>query len=965
MKNENRTKTQLLEEIDLLNSHITKLGKIEIAHNRIDKALRESEEKFKVLYESSQDAIMMLAPPTWLFTAGNQATIKMFHAKNEKDFISRDPWELSPKFQPDGQLSSEKAKKMIRKTMKTGSHFFEWTHNRIKGENFPATVLLTRIELKDKQLLQATVRDVTKSKKIEEELDKQQHQLEKLVDERTKELKEEKDYYHSFVTSLKDWVWEMDLEGIYTYSNPAVESILGYKVEDVVGHHISELWLENAKTPKHLNSLKKTLSLGKSWKNLAGRFKHKNGSLVYIESTATPIYNSDNKLVGYRGLDHDITQRKKAEETLKTSEQNLKAIFNVITDIILEIDYDGKYHDIAPTSPDLLYKPSSELLGKTLNEVFLPKKADQFLSAIHQSLNENKIITIEYQLIIKNKNVWFEARIAPKTKKTVLFISRDITERKRAEQIKEVLYNISNTVSITDDLKKMISRIHEELGTIIDTTNFYVALYDNKTNTFSLPFLTDKKDNTIVFPAGKTLTNYVRKTQKPLLARKNIKKKLVKSGDVENFGVDEEIWLGVPLKIEEKVIGVLAVQSYTDEFAYDESDLKMLEFVSNQISILIERKRTELELIESEKRYKYLFEQSPTSIWEQDFSEVHRYITSLKKSGIKDFRMYFKDYPKEVKKCVGMVSIIDLNKMSLSLYNAKNKHDLITNLDSILTEDSLPSFIDHVCSIAENKTRFSFETINRTLDGKLINLFIKTFVVPGYEEDYSRVLVSLMDVTGQKKAEKSLRIGRERLKSLNQIIRHDLANDFIVIKSAINLFRKFDDVTMIDEIEKRAIKSIKTIGNYRNYESFIDSNTNLYEVELAELINNLVTEFPTIEFNIKGKCKIFADDAMDSVFKNLISNSIIHGNSTQIIIIISSKKDMCNIRFLDNGTGIPDKFKDRIFDKGFFYGKSGNTGIGLNIVKNTIERYGGHISVEDNEPNGAMFVINLRQSLAK
>ena len=104
---------------------------------------------------------------------------------------------------------------------------------------------------------------------------------------------------------------------------------------------------------------------------------------------------------------------------------------------------------------------------------------------------------------------------------------------------------------------------------------------------------------------------------------------------------------------------------------------------------------------------------------------------------------------------------------------------------------------------------------------------------------------------------------------------------------------------------------------------------------------------------------------MGSVFKNLISNSIIHGNSTQIDIIISSKNDMCKIRFIDNGIGIPDKFKDRIFDEGFFYGKSGNTGIGLNIVKKTIEHYGGYISVEDNEPTGAMFVISLRQSLGK
>ena len=170
-------------------------------------------------------------------------------------------------------------------------------------------------------------------------------------------------------------------------------------------------------------------------------------------------------------------------------------------------------------------------------------------------------------------------------------------EHKRAEQIQKVLYNISNAVSITDNLEELISRIQEKVGTIIDTTNFYIALYDHKTDTISLPFYTDEKDNIASFPVGKTLTYYVIKTQKPLLATKERIKKLEKSGDVESFGANSEIWLGVPLKIEGKVTGVLAVQSYTDENAYNESDMKMLEFVSDQISISIERKKAEQNLI--------------------------------------------------------------------------------------------------------------------------------------------------------------------------------------------------------------------------------------------------------------------------------------------------------------------------------------------------------------------------------
>lgn len=179
---------------------------------------------------------------------------------------------------------------------------------------------------------------------------------------------------------------------------------------------------------------------------------------------------------------------------------------------------------------------------------------------------------------------------------TTMNLKLEISERKHAEQIQKVLYNISNASITTKNLDELIKRIQKELSAIIDTTNFYIALYDKKTDTLSLPFFKDEKDSFDSFPAGKTLTNYVIKTQKSLLATKEKIAELEKSGKVERFGENSEIWLGVPLKIEGKVTGVLAVQSYTDENAYSESDMEILEFVSHQISISIERKKAEEDL---------------------------------------------------------------------------------------------------------------------------------------------------------------------------------------------------------------------------------------------------------------------------------------------------------------------------------------------------------------------------------
>ncbi|WAC05150.1 MAG: PAS domain S-box protein [Methanoregula sp.] len=133
-------------------------------------ALRENELRHRLLFESSRDAIMTLEPPDWRFTSGNPAALAMFCAKDEPEFTSAAPWDLSPEYQPDGRPSGEKAKEMIEKAVREGSNYFEWTHKRMNGGEFPATVLLTRFEWKKKQILQATVRDITERKNSENKI---------------------------------------------------------------------------------------------------------------------------------------------------------------------------------------------------------------------------------------------------------------------------------------------------------------------------------------------------------------------------------------------------------------------------------------------------------------------------------------------------------------------------------------------------------------------------------------------------------------------------------------------------------------------------------------------------------------------------------------------------------------------------------------------------------------------------
>jgi PAS domain S-box-containing protein len=136
---------------------------------RAEEAIKTSEMKYRTLYDSSRDAIMMLAPGE-RFSSGNPAAVELFGCKDEEEFTSCGPADLSPEYQPDGTPSSVKAQRMIAIAMERGSNFFEWTHRRVDGSEFFASVLLTRMQLEGKQLLQATVRNITGRKRAAEAL---------------------------------------------------------------------------------------------------------------------------------------------------------------------------------------------------------------------------------------------------------------------------------------------------------------------------------------------------------------------------------------------------------------------------------------------------------------------------------------------------------------------------------------------------------------------------------------------------------------------------------------------------------------------------------------------------------------------------------------------------------------------------------------------------------------------------
>ncbi|HEY9604683.1 MAG TPA: PAS domain S-box protein, partial [Allocoleopsis sp.] len=173
-------------------------------------------------------------------------------------------------------------------------------------------------------------------------------------------------------------------------------------------------------------------------------------------------------------LQREIAKRQRVEAVLSDSSAELQALFAAITDVVVVLDAQGRYLKIAPTNLALLYQPADELIGKTLHDVFPPTQASRLIEAIRKALETHETVDVEYSLMVEEKEVWFAANVSPLCGDSVIWVSRDITERKQAEEIlrqqKELLQTIFDHIPVMVtlyDAKGQIQLVNRELERVL------------------------------------------------------------------------------------------------------------------------------------------------------------------------------------------------------------------------------------------------------------------------------------------------------------------------------------------------------------------------------------------------------------------------------------------------------------------------------------------------------------------
>ncbi|MEA5079789.1 MAG: PAS domain S-box protein [Anaerolineaceae bacterium] len=435
-------------------------------------------------------------------------------------------------------------------------------------------------------------------------------------------LRESEARYRAIVEDNPEMIVRFQPDSTVTFANAAFcrfvklnpEELLGSKLSDKIvgaGHHLIDRLLslvtpmmepiDNEFTIHTANNVDRWYR----WKTIA-------------------IKDVDGQFLEYQSIGEDITNHKLAQKAELESENRLRELMENIKLVALILDVNGRVAFSNSYFSEISGWVKEEINNQDWVSKFIPLDQRVTLrkllieSALHGHIpqhNENSILCKngDQRLIAWNNTI---LRDASGEISGIASLGEDITEKNLSEKIQEIIFKISLSANESDNLQTLYKSIHNVLKNLMPVENFFIALYDSELDQISFPYFVDEYDpQPEPFKPGKGLTEYVLRTGKTTLVNPETFEKLVENGEVISIGTPSVDWIGVPLKVQGKIIGMMGAQTYSPGIRYSERDEQILGFVSTQVAMAIERKRSEQALRTSQKRNQLLVEASTDAIF--------------------------------------------------------------------------------------------------------------------------------------------------------------------------------------------------------------------------------------------------------------------------------------------------------------------------------------------------------------
>jgi PAS domain S-box-containing protein len=510
-----------------------------------------------------------------------------------------------------------------------------------------------------------------------------------------------------------------------------------------------------------------------------------------------------------------------------------------------------------------------------------------------------------------------------------LSLALEASERKRMERVNQSIFQISEAANSAQNLQELFPSIHRVISGLMPADNFYISLYDSALGLLSFPYFRDEFDTPPEpHPLGRGLTEYVLRTGQALLASPEVFAELERRGEVESIGAPSIDWLGVPLGIDGKTIGVLVVQTYTEGLRYTEEDKNILKFVCDQIAMVIHRKKTEEEVQERERFLSSMFEsiQDGISILAEDYT-----IIRVNKT-MEDW--YAHSLPLVGKKCY-------------EAYHLRDKVcDICPTRKTIETAEA------------------AYEVVPKTGSGGGQTGWMDLFSFPLIDKNTGQmkgIIEYVRDITERKKAEDSLQSSLREKDVLLREVHHRVKNNMQVISSLLNLQSRHVQDPLVLEMFKESQRRIRSMAliHERLYQS-----SDFSHIEFAKYLRNLATHlFHSYQVDAsRVKLKVEAEEIhlnintaipCGLIVNELISNALKHGfpesRAGELAIDLRREAgDGYRLSVRDDGVGFPT---------GIDYRRTET--LGMQIVNTLVSQI--DATIELARDKGTEFIIHFQE----
>ena len=551
------------------------------------------------------------------------------------------------------------------------------------------------------------------------------------------------------------------------------------------------------------------------------------------------------------------------------------------------------------------------------------------------------------------------------------------------EKIQSSIYRISETALTAPNLQQLVRSVHAIISDLMPAKSFFVALYEPATDMLTFPYFVDERDpERKSRRAGKGLTEYVLRSGQPLSANPEKLKALMSSGKVELIGSPAEVWMGVPLKTKERIIGVLVVQSYDPRIRYRDDALQILQFVSTQVAMAIERKQAEEALIESQDRYKSFVQRSSEGIWR---SEMEKPISI--------------DLPEDeqIKNIFQYAYIAECNEAMAKMYGLSTPEELFGKyIRSLLVADD-PHNIEYQRTFIRSGYR-QIDAESHELDKEGNAKYFMNNAVGIIENGYLvRTWGSQRDITERKRSEEEKTKLEQQLMQSQKIdaighlaggVAHDFNNTLMAITGYCDLMMMkleprdvlYRDLAEIRKAADRGATLTRQLLAFSRKQVMTPKvmDLNLVTANMENMLRRLIGEDVQL-LMIPGKrlSRVKVDPGqIEQVLMNLAVNAreaMPQGGKLTIETsnifldeeyarqhVPLTEGHYVKFSVSDTGSGMDEPTKSRIFEP-FFTTKENGTGLGLSTVYGIIKQSGGYIWVDSEPGMGTTFTVYFPQ----